>query len=53
MLDRSLERAAALGLRTELLGMQRELEGPGDACALAGHPRLPAAVAAALEQARE
>ncbi len=50
VLERTLERAEALGLRTELLGVQRELDGPADARALAGHPRVPAAVAAALEQ---
>lgn len=52
VLERTLERAQALGLRAELLGMQRELESSADVRALTGHPRLPEAVAAALTQAR-
>ena len=48
VLERSLERCAAAGLRTELLGMQRDIDDPADARALAGHPRLPAAVAEIL-----
>ena len=48
VLARLTERADALGLRLELLGTQRELDGPADARALAGDPRLPDSVAAAL-----
>ena len=48
VLTRLIERTAELGLRCELLGTQRELDGPADARALAGDPRLPEAVAAAL-----
>ena len=44
---RSSVREAA-GLRTELLGMERDLDDPADARALAGHPRLPPAVAEVL-----
>ena len=48
VLARSLERAELGGLRTELLGMERDLDDPSDARALADHPRLPPAVAEAL-----
>jgi rSAM/selenodomain-associated transferase 1 len=48
VLARSLERAALAGMRTELLGMERDLDDPADARALADHPRLPPAVAEVL-----
>ncbi len=48
VLERSLERCAAAGLRAELLGMQRDLDDPADARALAGNPGLPAGVAEIL-----
>lgn len=48
VLERSLERCAASGLRVELLGTQRKLDDAADARALAGHPRLPEAVAKIL-----
>ena len=48
VLERSLERCAAAGLRTELLGMHRDLDDPADARALADHPRLPPEVAEVL-----
>ena len=48
VLERSLERCAAAGLRAELLGMERDLDDAADARALAGHPRLPPAVAEIL-----
>jgi len=48
VLARSLERAEMAGLRTELLGMERDLDDPADARALADHPRLPPAVAEVL-----
>jgi hypothetical protein len=51
VLERSLEIAAARGLRAELLGAERDLDDASDARALAGHPRLPAPVAAALAPA--
>ena len=40
--------AQTAGLRTELLGMERDLDDAADARALAGHPRLPPAVAEVL-----
>ena len=51
VLERSLERCAAAGLRVEMLGMQRDLDDAADARALADHPRLPAAVAEILAAA--
>jgi rSAM/selenodomain-associated transferase 1 len=51
VLERSLERCAAAGLRAELLGTQRDLDDAADARALAGHPRLPPAVAEILAAA--
>jgi rSAM/selenodomain-associated transferase 1 len=48
VLERSLERCATAGMRAELLGMERDLDDPADARALAGHPRLPPAVAELL-----
>ena len=51
VLERSLERCEAAGLRVEMLGMQRDLDDAADARALAGHPRLPPAVAEILAAA--
>jgi len=51
VLERSLERCEATGLRAELLGMQRDLDDAADARALADHPRLPSAVAQILAAA--
>ncbi len=48
VLQRSLERARSAGLRVELLHMERDLVGPADARAFAGHPRLPPAIAEIL-----
>ena len=48
VLERSLEQARSAGLRTELLGFQRDLDDPADARALLGHPALPPEVAEAL-----
>ena len=51
VLERSLERCEAAGLRAETLGMQRDLDDAADARALADHPRLPPAVAEILAAA--
>ena len=51
VLERSLERCAAAGLRVEMLGTQRDLDDAADARALAAHPALPAAVAEILAAA--
>jgi rSAM/selenodomain-associated transferase 1 len=51
VLERSLERCAAAGMRVELLGAQRDLDDAADARALAGHPLLPPAVAEILAPA--
>jgi rSAM/selenodomain-associated transferase 1 len=48
VLERSLERCEAAGLRVELLGMERDLADAADARALADHPSLPPAVAEVL-----
>ncbi|MGI8660342.1 MAG: TIGR04282 family arsenosugar biosynthesis glycosyltransferase [Thermoleophilaceae bacterium] len=51
VLERSLELAAAAGLRAELLGFERDLDDVTDARALLEHPSLPAQVAEALAPA--
>lgn len=51
VLERSLEQARGAGLRTELLGFQRDLDDAADARALLRHPALPAEVAQALAPA--
>lgn len=48
VLERSLERCETVGLRAELLGMERDLDDAADARALADHPRLPPVVAEIL-----
>jgi rSAM/selenodomain-associated transferase 1 len=51
VLERSLEQARAAGLRTELLGFERDLDDAADARALLEHPGLPPEIVAALAPA--